>query len=399
MLDVPGEEGAQVALYQLDPLEIAGGWVNGYDLAPLPAGPAVDPRRVLDRILLRYLTRSPCLVAFSGGRDSSALLAAATATARREGLPPPIPITLRYPGAPDAEEGSWQRQVLDHLAITERVEIAVRSEHDPIGPIAVPVLSRHGLIWPPNFAPTWRMMDRARGGVLLTGESGDEVFGIKRITPLTKVLKERGRADPRVYSRAVHAVAPAWIRRHVALRGRYRRPWLREPVERLLARRDADDVVEESLHAGRHAWQLATRRAATRGYESVRSLGAEIDVEYVQTFGEPDFVAAVAGEAGFWGWTGRTATMRHLFGDLLPRAVLERRTKAVFTNAVFTEHSREFARRWTGDGVDPALVDAEALRENWLSASPHAPSMCLLQQAWLARRGAGHVERGLYRSA
>jgi hypothetical protein len=50
----------------------------------------------------------------------------------------------------------------------------------------------------------------------------------------------------------------------------------------------------------------------------------------------------------------------------------------------FTEHTRELARRWDGDGVDTALVDPEALRNNWLSASPHAPSMALLQQAWLA---------------
>jgi len=44
------------------------------------------------------------------------------------------------------------------------------------------------IMWPPNVAPTWRMMDLARGGVLLTGEGGDEAFGLTRITPLTKVL-------------------------------------------------------------------------------------------------------------------------------------------------------------------------------------------------------------------
>jgi asparagine synthase (glutamine-hydrolysing) len=52
--------------------------------------------------------------------------------------------------------------------------------------------------------------------------------------------------------------------------------------------------------------------------------------------------------------------MRHLFGDLLPRAVLERSTRAIFTDAVFTEHTREFARQWNGDGVDTDLVDPEA---------------------------------------
>ncbi len=385
-----GAKGLAVSLYQMDPLEIAGGWVNGYDLAPLSGGPHPSPRQVLDQIVLSYLNRSPCLVAFSGGRDSSVLLAAAVATARREGLPLPIPITLTYPRASDTDETEWQRQVLDHLGITERIVLVVHDEHDPVGPIATRLLLRHGIMWPPNFAPTWRMMDLARGGVLLTGEGGDEVFGIKRITPLTKMLKARGRVDPRIYRRVAHALAPDWVRRRTALRHRYRRPWLRGPVEELLARRGAADEVAYALHAGRHAWQFATRRCAQRGCETVRTLGSEIDVEYVQTFSEPDLVAAVAAAAGFWGWTGRTTTMRDLFGDLLPRAVLERRTKAVFNRAVFTEHTREFARQWDGDGVDSELVDPEALRENWLSDFPHAPSMALLQQAWLASRRNAH---------
>ncbi len=375
-------------LYRMDPLEVAAGWLHGYDLDPLPPGTHASPRQVLDQILVRHLTRSPCMIAFSGGRDSSVLLAAAVSAARREGLPLPIPITLSYPGAPDADEAQWQRQVLDHLGLTERVLLVVHDEHDALGPVATQLLLRHGTVWPPNFAPTWRMMDAARGGVLLTGEGGDEVFGLKRITPLTKVLKARGRADRRVYPYAVRALAPASLRRRAALRQGYRRFWLREPVEALLAQRDADDVEAYDLHAGRHAWQFAARRCARRGNDTMRALGAEIDVDYVQTFAAPDFVAAVAHAAGFWGWTGRTATMRQLFGDLLPRAVLERRTKATFTNAVFTDHTREFARQWNGEGVDSALVDPEALRDNWLSESPHAPTMTLLQQAWLATRHA-----------
>jgi hypothetical protein len=322
------------------------------------------------------------------------LLAAAVSTARREGLPLPIPITLSYPGVPDADEAQWQRRVLDHLDLTERAVLVVHDEHDALGSIATQVLLRHGLMWPPNLAPTWRMMDAARGGVLLTGEGGDEVFGLKRITPLTKLLKARGRVDRRVYPHAVRALAPASLRRRATLQQGYRRFWLRKPVEELLAQRDADDIVAYDLHAGKHTWQFAARRCARRGYDTVRTLGAEIDVDYIQTFAEPEFVAAVVGAAGFWGWTGRTATMRYLFGDLLPRAVLERSTKATFTNAVFTERTREFARQWNGDGVDSTLVDPELLRDNWLSDFPHAPTMNLLQQAWLASRS---VDRDTHR--
>lgn len=374
-----------MGLYTMDPLEIAGGWLNGYDAVPLPPGPHKSPRRVLDRLLHAHLQRTPCLVAFSGGRDSSVLLAAAVSLARREGLPLPVPITLSYPDAPDTAESYWQDEVLKHLHIRERIVLTVHDEHDPLGPVATPVLRRRGLLWPPNFAPTVRMMSMARGGALLTGEGGDELFGLKRVTPVTKLLKSKGLVSPGVYADALAALTPAALRRRGALRGRYRRPWLRPEVEAELARRDAEDMAAFALNASRNTWQFTTRRCARIAYETVRILGVEMDVTYVQAFAEPSLVASVAEQGGALGWTGRTATMRGLFGDLLPREILERRTKALFANAIFTRYTREFARTWNGSGVDTDLVDPDALRETWLSDDPHAPSMSLLQQAWLDR--------------
>jgi asparagine synthase (glutamine-hydrolysing) len=292
---------------------------------------------------------------------------------------------LSYPDTPDADESSWQDAVLEHLGITDRIVLTVHDEHDPLGPVATPVLRRHGLVWSPNFAPTLRLMGMARGGVLLTGEGGDEAFGLKRFTPITKLLSAKGRVSPGVYADALGALRPAFLRRRAAFRGRYLRPWLRREVEETLARRDAEDAAAFALHAGRNTWQFATRRCARIAYETMRVLGAEMDVTYVQAFAEPALVAAVAAEGGFFGWTGRTATMRGLYGDLLPREVLERHTKALFANAVFRRYTREFARTWNGSGVDIDLVDPDVLRETWLSGDPHAPSMTLLQQAWLAR--------------
>jgi asparagine synthase (glutamine-hydrolysing) len=75
--------------------------------------------------------------------------------------------------------------------------------------------------------------------------------------------------------------------------------------------------------------------------------------------------------------------MSALFGDLLPRAVMERPTKAVFNRAFLGALTREFARDWDGTGVDPALVDIDRLREEWLSERPSALSGALLQSAWL----------------
>jgi asparagine synthase (glutamine-hydrolysing) len=306
--------------------------------------------------------------------------------ARREDLPLPVPITLSYPDAPDTDETHWQQAVLNHLGIAERIVLTVHGEHDPLGPVATPVLLRHGLVWPPNFAPTVRMMTMARGGVLLTGEGGDETFGLKRVTPLTKLLSARGRVSPGVYGDMLRMLSPRMLRRRAAFRSRYVRPWLRQDVEDLLSQRDAADLAAYALRASRNTWQFATRRSTRIAYETVRVLGADMDVTYVQAFAEPTLVAAVANEGGFFGWTGRTATMRALFGELLPREVLERSTKALFANAVFTRRTREFARTWTGSGVDTDLVDPDILRDTWLSDDPHAPSMSLLQQAWLARQ-------------
>ena len=65
-------------------------------------------------------------MSFSGGRDSSALLAVALNVARRQGLPEPVALTLRYSENTDTEESAWQKLVVDHLRpkAWEIVEVA-----------------------------------------------------------------------------------------------------------------------------------------------------------------------------------------------------------------------------------------------------------------------------------
>ena len=76
--------------------------------------PATDaartPREALDDAIRPALVDGPCYVTFSGGRDSSAVLAAATALARREGHALPVPVTRVYPDLPDTDESDWQRR-------------------------------------------------------------------------------------------------------------------------------------------------------------------------------------------------------------------------------------------------------------------------------------------------
>jgi asparagine synthase (glutamine-hydrolysing) len=99
---------------------------------------------------------------------------------------------------------------------------------------------------------------------------------------------------------------------------------------------------------------------------------------------DPRFVSELARTAGTWGFTSRTEAMRALFGDLLPDAILARRTKAYFNRAFMGDETRAFAERWDGSGLDPELVDAESVRAEWLSAMPSAISTPLLHAAWLA---------------
>ena len=115
---------ADTTFYRMVPFEVASGWLfgevpeagSGGRGAPSPGEmPGPSPAQVLESMLAPALARPPCVVAFSGGRDSSALLAVASRLAAREGLEPPVAATLRYPGEHEAHEEQWQELVVRHL--------------------------------------------------------------------------------------------------------------------------------------------------------------------------------------------------------------------------------------------------------------------------------------------
>jgi hypothetical protein len=89
----------------LTSLEIASCVVVGppqADLGVAGSGSAADPVAELERAVVCALRRPPCLVSFSGGHDSSLVLAAAVRAAQRERLPAPVPVTWRVRDAPAA---------------------------------------------------------------------------------------------------------------------------------------------------------------------------------------------------------------------------------------------------------------------------------------------------------
>lgn len=368
---------------RLSPLDLALGLPGGGE-GPARLGGAGDPLAALEAAVLGALRRPPCLVSFSGGRDSSAVLAVATLVARREGLADPIPVTIRAADAPAAEESRWQELVVAHLGLRDWLRLEFGGELDVTGPIASRVLARHGLLWPFNVHFHLPMLEAARGGALLTGIGGDELFRSATSTRAAAVLAGRVRPKARDARRVALHLGPraarrAWYGRSVAPH-----PWLTPAGERAARRALAAWEADEPRGLDARMRHVRGARYLRIGAASLERLARDEDVAIAHPLLDPGVWGAVARSAPRHGHLGRTDAMEALFGAMLPAELLGRPDKACFDEVFFGEHSRAFAARWDGSGVPDALVDAAALRSHWLTDEPRAQSFTLLQSAWLA---------------
>ena len=374
----------------LRPFEIACGVPLGLDESPpleREGSPKV-PLLALESVLLHALLRPPCLFSFSGGRDSSALLAAAAQVAKREGLDPPVPATLVFPGSDDADEDDWQSRVLHHLGLVDWERINIRGELDAVGPVAARELDRHGLLWPFNTHFHLPIIERAAGGSVVTGFGGDEIGNSTAYAKAERILADRhvsGLPDllvvglavsPRPLRSAVHRRRP--------LTGLGEQPWLTEEGRRQVAR-----AYGSHLGAVPLGWEAKVRRWIWPGrffricQASLQRLASDHDVAMVHPFVDGSFLDALGQFGGFRGLGSRTDFLREVFGDLLPTAVIERSTKGGFTDPLWTERAREFAKDWSGRGVDEELVNVDELRRHWRTDDRNLLSTTLLQVAWL----------------
>ena len=369
---------------------MATGWTYGL-LAPTPLpASGLSPREALEDCLRPALLAPPCYVTFSGGRDSSAVLAVAASLARREGHALPIPVTRVYPDLPDTDESSWQRAVIDHLRLDDWLRLEFRQgETDLLGAAARDGLLSRGLLWPPALQAHGAMFSRLGEGSLLTGEGGDAVLGMRRVAPA--VLFKRGRASRRaLLPHAVNAFLPRPVRRGLAARlarGSVQRRWLRPRALAEHARRAAADATAEPLRADEATWHITRYRSFATIRHNHSAAAAQYGLSARDPLLDPGFIAAVAHAGGTSGFESRTAAMHALFSDLLPAAVLSRVGKASFNHAHSGSATREFAGSWDGSGVDSDLVDPELVRAVWLSDSPTMAAGLLLQSAWLAAEG------------
>jgi len=147
----------------------------------------------------------------------------------------------------------------------------------------------------------------------------------------------------------------------------------------------AADLTSEPLLWDKSLLWLTGRRASAMGARNYRLLAAEYGLTAVAPLLDPAFLGAVGHHAPPLGYGTRTVAMQALFGDILPRAVIERESKALFNRAFMGESTRAFASSWDGSGVDTNMVDVGRLRQEWLSEQPSAVSSPLLQAAWLHR--------------
>lgn len=380
-------EGPTTPIPPLEPLELYSGMSFGERLSPRPPFPALGahrPREVLEELLRQALAHEPCHVCFSGGRDSSALLALATHVARRDGLPEPVPLTARYPGCPAADENDWQELVIGHLGLRDWTTFDVTDEGDVLGEAACEVLRRFGVT---GLAPAHTLLLHARcagGGSMVTGTGGDEVFapGVYRRQSFRLLARTRPRR--RVPWELAFNALPLAARRRIEAR------WT--PIPHLAWLRP--DAQRQVVQRGRRSMRLTTSYAAdvlhmidTRGYERVcavlSALAGWAGVTLVEPFFDPRFMRALALETPEGGYVDRTDALEALFGDLLPATILRRTSKASFNEVLMGPRARSFVRHWDGSGIDAAIADPVALKAAWEAPHPDVRSLSALQQAWL----------------
>jgi asparagine synthase (glutamine-hydrolysing) len=325
------------------------------------------------------------MVSFSGGLDSSVVLALAVRAARDHGLPEPVPVSLRFPGVPAADERHWQELTVARLRLGDWERIEISDELDFLGRIATTGLIEHGLLWPANAHFHVPVFARAAGGSVLTGLDGDGLLGSWRWQRARAALERRREAEPRDALRVLLATSPPWLRATGLLARRpLRAGWLSARARlRLRARLAIEAAREPNRWDERLAWYVR-RRYLQLGVHSLALLAGRHDVQVVHPLLDRSFLAALAARGGRAGFGDRRGATRLLFGELLPAELLERRTKGEFGEALWGERARAFAASWNGDGVDRELVDADALRSVWRQRNPPLGAATLLQAAWLA---------------
>jgi asparagine synthase (glutamine-hydrolysing) len=167
-------------------------------------------------------------------------------------------------------------------------------------------------------------------------------------------------------------------------------PWLTERGRAALSLLLADDWSRISFGWGPllrdWMWRSRYYRVCTDNFDV---MGAPFDVKTHHPFADADVLRSLAQLAPRVGVGSRRALMQLLVGDLVPRELVERESKASFTDPLWTPEAVGFARDWSGAGLDERFVDPERVQGAWLDPDRSLMTTTMLQAAWLAdHRGA-----------
>ncbi len=358
---------------RLTALEIASTVVVGLRRAAPSPATSGTPLAALERAVLPALQRSPCLVSFSGGVDSSFVLGVAVRVARREGLPAPVPVTWRFTGAPKAEESGWQERVVEGLGIADWQRLQADDDLDLIGPVAQRVLTRHGVVHPLNSHLHLPLIELAAGGSFLTGVGGDQM------------LLGWRRPGRRSASRVLRShVAGRLVTRVHQQRGQDAFPWLRPAASREVSRRLRAERRREPQQIDRRIAWHARRRDLVMSCASLDAIASDHDVLLTNPLLDPSFLRALGRDFASARGLTRADLLQAITADQLPEVAIAPRPKAHFLEVFLRSPTRDFVRDWDGSGVDETLVNPNVLREMWSKWPIDPGTVGLVQQLWLS---------------
>lgn len=370
----------------LTALELASGeLLRGPTTRRLPQVAAtVTPVTAIEDVLRPYLADPPCAVAFSGGRDSSALLAVATRLARREGFADPLPATIRS-GFAENDERAWQELVIRHLELKEWHRLEITHELELVGDVAAAGLRRRGVVYPFNthYVPYAVTGTDARS--LVFGLDGDGLLGDYLWMGFKEVLRRERRPTRMDLDRLLLAAAPRAVRQAwAAKRLDVAAIWLRDDARRKVARTLQRQAFAEPVTWPRRlAWYVRDPVVAT-ACDAINADLAHAGVRGCAPFWDVRVIASIARDGGVLGYGSRTTAMRRIFGELVPDRVKARPDKGFFEDVFWGRRTKEFIETWDGSGLDHTLVDPDVLRRCWREQYWPAWTALPLQVAWLA---------------
>jgi Asparagine synthase len=271
--------------------------------------------------------------------------------------------------------------VVRHLGLSEWLVID-RPDADLLDPAITGLLGSHGLFYPSQIGSYLPIVSAAAGGVMLTGEGGDESFGGWGFRAALHPIEWGPTAAAKATAVAMISRGPVPVQRWYRRRGQPY-PWLTEAGRRSVESALDDRAETEPVGWRKYlAWAFA-RRAWHLAQSTLDMVGEGSSCRVVHPLAEPTVLGSLASTWSRRGPADRTDVMDAVVGDLLPRAIVEREDKAVLASVFIGARSQAFIEQWDGSGVDDEWINSQALREVWGRRYPYAGSFNLLHQAWL----------------